>query len=424
MLHVQCFSGNGAYATALSIVGRIPLVVTLQGETLMDDHDIYDHSVTLRAALRLGLRRAAAVTACSESVLEDAQSRFNLDRAKADVIFNGVDVDHLDPLPVGLRFPRYVLGVGRIVRKKGFDLLLDAFARVATAYPDVGLVIAGGGPAASELSQRSTDLGLDGKVQQVGPLGRAEILHVMQNAELLVVPSRFEPFGIVVLEGWAGGIPVVVTSRGGPSEFVRHGESGLVADPFDTDALASAIGSLLASPGFRQRLAEEGRTRPARLPLGTHHRTLRVRVPEGMRRLSGRLPMRAELKALVDWPLSLRPPVPRRTPPFRAYCVERRANADVVNALAAQARDLHRWSLDVGAGMKFDLLARLVAQHPPRSSEEWLVFLDDDVTIVRGTLATFIGIAAALAFDVAQPGHDRRGYVNYGLTVSGSLGRG
>ena len=128
--------------------------------------------------------------------------------------------------------------------------------------------------------------------------------------------------------------------------------------------------------------------------------------------------MRAELKALVDWPLSLRPPVPRRTPPFRAYCVERRANADVVNALAAQARDLHRWSLDVGAGMKFDLLARLVAQHPPRSSEEWLVFLDDDVTIVRGTLATFIGIAAALAFDVAQPGHDRRGYVNYGLTVS------
>ena len=65
VLHVQCFGPNGAYATALSRLCHVPLVVTLQGETLMDDSDIFETSQSLRAALRAGLRTAAAVTGCS-----------------------------------------------------------------------------------------------------------------------------------------------------------------------------------------------------------------------------------------------------------------------------------------------------------------------------------------------------------------------
>ena len=72
VLHVQCFGPNGAYATALSRLCRVPLVVTLQGETLMDDADIFDVSQVLRSALRAGLRTASAVTACSAFTLDDA----------------------------------------------------------------------------------------------------------------------------------------------------------------------------------------------------------------------------------------------------------------------------------------------------------------------------------------------------------------
>ena len=67
VLHVQCFSVNGVYAAALARIFRTPLVVSLQGETVMDDHDIYERSASLRLGLRIGLRTASAVTGCSES---------------------------------------------------------------------------------------------------------------------------------------------------------------------------------------------------------------------------------------------------------------------------------------------------------------------------------------------------------------------
>ena len=93
VLHVQCFGPNGTYATALSRVTGIPLVVTLQGETVMDDADIFEESRSLRTSLRLALRRAAAVTACSAFTLADAEHRFGLEEGRGQVIFNGVSVE-------------------------------------------------------------------------------------------------------------------------------------------------------------------------------------------------------------------------------------------------------------------------------------------------------------------------------------------
>src|SRR5947209_10106983 len=130
VIHVQCFSAHGAYATVLSVITRTPLVITLQGETFMDAHDAYGRSWQLRVALRLGLRRASLITACSQYTLDDSIRRFGADPTKSTVIFNGVDVDeHAGPAERG----KYVLAVGRAVREKGFDLLLDAFAAVADA---------------------------------------------------------------------------------------------------------------------------------------------------------------------------------------------------------------------------------------------------------------------------------------------------
>ena len=92
LLHVQCFGPNGAYAHALSRVSGLPLVVTLQGETLMDDTDIFDVSRVLRSSLRSSLRSAAAVTGCSAFTLADAEDRFGLAPGRGQVIPNGVDL--------------------------------------------------------------------------------------------------------------------------------------------------------------------------------------------------------------------------------------------------------------------------------------------------------------------------------------------
>jgi glycogen(starch) synthase len=261
VLHVQCFSGNGAYATALSHLTRVPLAITLQGETVMDDHDIYDRSATLRTALRLGLRRAAAVTGCSAFTLHDARDRFGLDMNKARVVFNGVDLDEPSETRVRPPFPRYVLGVGRVVPKKGFDLLVDAFSRLQHLDPAVGLVVGGAGPELERLRRDVVARGLEERVFLPGRLTRGEVVALMQHATVFAMPSRVEPFGIVALEAWRAGVPVVVTSHGGTPEFVEDGVSGLVADPRDPERLATALQSLLVSPELRERVVEGARQR-------------------------------------------------------------------------------------------------------------------------------------------------------------------
>jgi glycogen synthase len=261
LLHVQCFSANGVYAAALSRLLGIPLVVTLQGETVMDNQDIYDHSVSLRAGLRAGLRQAHAVTACSSFVLQDAVKRFGLPPATGLVIPNGVEISPDSPaIALDLPFERFVLGLGRVVEKKGFDLLIEAFARL-DGHQNLGLVIGGDGPAMEQLRDRVSTLGLAERVVFPGTLSRGHVVWAMRNASVFVMPSRVEPFGIVALEGLAAGCPVIVSSHGGASEVVRDGLDGLVVDPFDSEALTRAIDRILGDAELSHRLIASGEAR-------------------------------------------------------------------------------------------------------------------------------------------------------------------
>jgi glycosyltransferase involved in cell wall biosynthesis len=270
ILHVQCFSANGVYAAAISKLTRIPLIVTLQGETVMDSDDIYEHSASLRLGLRIGLRQATAVSGCSAFVLEDAVRRFGLAAGRGVVVPNGVDVRGDEAAGAGLDLPfeRFVLGLGRVEHKKGFDLLLDAFADVSGSHPGLGLVIGGRGAVLGDLRLRAERLGLSNRVVFPGPLDRGQVAWAMRSAEIFVMPSRVEPFGIVTLEALDSGCPVVVSSRGGAAEIVRNGVEGLVVDPFDRSALAASMNTLLNDPKLRERLAEAGHQRAERYAWG------------------------------------------------------------------------------------------------------------------------------------------------------------
>lgn len=267
ILHVQCFGPNGAYATALSRICRVPLVVTLQGETLMDDADIFDVSQVLRASLRAGLRRASAVTACSAFTLDDAVARFGLASGRGSVIFNGVslvppgeDAPAVE-LPAPMGAAPYVLTLGRVVEKKGFDLLLAGYSAMDPGLRAADLVIAGTGAALEGLEARAEESGIGDRVHFVGRLTREQVAAAMAGARAFVMPSRLEPFGIVVLEGWRAGTAVVATVHGGPPEFVRDGEDGLLVDPFDTAAVADVLGRVLTDDVLRDRVAAGGLAR-------------------------------------------------------------------------------------------------------------------------------------------------------------------
>ncbi len=266
VLHVQCFGPNGAYATALSRLSGLPLVITLHGETLMDDADIFETSRVLRTALRFGMRGASVVTACSTFTLADAEQRFGLAPGRGTVIPNGVALDDewglgAGTAPAGLPVRPYILALGRVVEKKGFDLLLEAFAAMDPGRRSADLVIAGAGPALESLRERAAALGVAGQVHFPGRLSRDEVTGAMAGATLFVMPSRLEPFGIVVLEAWKAGTAVVATVRGGPPEFVHGGRDGVLVDPFDTAAFAAALELLLDDPARRRAIALAGHQR-------------------------------------------------------------------------------------------------------------------------------------------------------------------
>lgn len=278
VLHVQCFGPNGLYALALHHRTGTPLIVSSHGETFADDHAVFDESRQLSLGLARALHDAHAVTGCSQYVLDDL-ARFG--SVRGVVVPNGVDPDEEErvgradlPYPSS-PFPT-VLSVGRIETVKGFDLLVRAFAQ--SDMPEgTRLVIGGDGGELANVRRLAAELVVDGSVLFPGRLSRAQVIRAMASATVVVVPSRIEAFGIVVLEAWRSGRPLVATTAGGPAGLVTDGVDGILVDPMDTAALASSLSRVLGDPGLRDRLAARGRETVTKYTWGaTAERYLRL----------------------------------------------------------------------------------------------------------------------------------------------------
>jgi glycosyltransferase involved in cell wall biosynthesis len=254
LVHVQCVSSNGYYALRAARRTGLPLVVSLQGELSMDAGQAFQRSAVLRREWRALLHRADVVTGCSQYVVDEAIAEYGSElAAKSRVVRNGVDIDAVRAASPEQRDRRYIFAIGRLVPQKGFDVLLDAFARIGGEFPDVDLVLAGDGPERDALQHRAQRE----RVEFLGgvPIERAFSLY--RGAAGFVLPSRHEPQGIVVAEAMAAGAPVVATAVGGVPETVRDGSNGLLVPGGDADALAGALRRLLADPGAAAARAEQ-----------------------------------------------------------------------------------------------------------------------------------------------------------------------
>lgn len=259
VINVQCFGPNGVYGLILAQLTGAPLVVSSHGETVMDEHSVYDNSALLRAALRRATHASRAVTACSQFIADDLRARFGAPAVLT--IPNGVrreTVPNGSPasLPRSQRGRYVLIGVGRLVPQKGFDVLLRAAAQ-SHHQPEVWIV--GEGAERERLEALAASLSISGWVTFVGRRTPEQIQGLMAQADVVVVPSRVEPFGIVVLEAWASGTPVLATGHGGPSSFVTDGYDGLLVDPADLPSMASTIDRVLSDAELAERLAGAGR---------------------------------------------------------------------------------------------------------------------------------------------------------------------
>ena len=147
-----------------------------------------------------------------------------------------------------------LIGMGRLVPEKGFDLLLQAFSLIAGKHPGWRLTILGGGPLLGELQEQALSLSLAQRVNFAGPV--ADPFPRLHAADLFVFSSRFEGFGMALAEAMACGLPVVTFDcPEGPAHIVRDGIDGLLVPPEDVPALAAALDRLMGDSAERRRLA-------------------------------------------------------------------------------------------------------------------------------------------------------------------------
>lgn len=157
--------------------------------------------------------------------------------------------------PIGRRGGKLLVAVGRLVPQKGFDLLIEAFARIAADAPEWRLQIWGDGPDRAALEDQRDRLGLSDRIDLPG-VSRSHGSWV-EGADAFVLSSRYEGWGIVLLEAMAAGLPVVsFDCQWGPREMINDGVDGLIVPREDVAGLGEALARLMGDPGLRQRLGD------------------------------------------------------------------------------------------------------------------------------------------------------------------------
>lgn len=257
LLHVQCVSSNAYYALQAKKKLNLPLVISLQGELTMDAGQVYQRSEFARSLMRRALTEADAITGCSAQTVKDAEEFYGKpfgDRAR--VIMNGVTLADFTQ-GTTYRHPRpYILGIGRLVPQKGFDVLIRAFAKSGITSHD--LLLVGEGEEEEKLKGLVAELGLTGRVIMPGRADRAGAVAYFNGCSFFVLPSRMEPMGIVLFEAMAAGKAIIASNVGGVPENVRHEQTGLLVPGDDAEALSLALSRLEANPTLREQLATAG----------------------------------------------------------------------------------------------------------------------------------------------------------------------
>jgi glycogen(starch) synthase len=211
--------------------------------------------------------RSQRVIACSAYMKEQVADVFGVAPGMITVIPNGIDPDDL-PRPGTAELTRLraefaapeerlVLLIGRLVYEKGFQLALEAMPRVIKAVPGTRFLVAGSGTHEEELKKQAAELGLMEHGTFLGWIGDDVLRSLYGIADLTVVPSIYEPFGLVALEAMASGCPCIVADTGGLREVVPHELAGLRFRARDPRALARMAIRVLSDPDLEARLIAE-----------------------------------------------------------------------------------------------------------------------------------------------------------------------
>ena len=211
---------------------------------------------------------ADRVIVCSQSMKNEICGHFNLPLDKVDVIPNAIDTTKyqtsVDRGSVRQRYgvgygEKLILCVGRLVPQKGIEYFIRAIPIIAKRYPEAKFIIVGEGWSRDILEAEARSSGQGRKIQFTGFASDQEVINLMTSADALVVPSVYEPFGIVALEGMATGVPVVASKVDGLAEVIEHDRTGVFVYPRSPESIAWGVDQVLSDPGHAKWLTENAK---------------------------------------------------------------------------------------------------------------------------------------------------------------------
>lgn len=242
-LHAHFLTVAAHTAHMVHLLTGIPYTVTAHAK------DIYRRGVNWDIAGRVGAAAHAVVTVCDAN-LAFLEARLDGSGTNIVRVYNGLG-EQDSPASFDERTPGLVLGVGRMVEKKGFDVLLDAFAALAPHRPDARCVLVGDGDCRAALEEQAEALGISDRVSFTGAQTQQVVAQWLRRAHVMVAPCRVGADGnqdalpTVLIEALGAGLPAISTPVAGITEIIDDGIEGLIVPSDDVAATARAIVSLL-----------------------------------------------------------------------------------------------------------------------------------------------------------------------------------
>jgi glycosyltransferase involved in cell wall biosynthesis len=210
---------------------------------------------------------ANQVICVSKALALETRTCYGVPAGKIHVVYNGVDVSkYRAPVDARKVRRRYALGAddpfvlfaGRLAWQKGPDILLEATPGLLVEFPQMKVVFAGDGDMREGLEKRAAEFGDPQATRFLGHQSGQPLVDLFKSADVVCVPSRNEPFGIVILEAWSAGKPVVATRTGGPAEFVEDLKTGVTVEP-DVLNVQRGVRNMLDDPSGAKRMGQNGR---------------------------------------------------------------------------------------------------------------------------------------------------------------------
>ena len=248
---------TGYFAAAHKEALGVPLVIGVVGIDILKQPELGRGfrliSPKVEGQIRYALGRADAVLAYTPS-LRAAAIEAGASPERTEVMPNGVDTTAYREAPTNKSASPYILSIGRFVSVKGHNVLLWAFRAVADKFPDIQLVLVGGGPIPQEYLSLVQELGLGERVKFIEFVAGKEKVALLKGCTVFAQPSRSEAVPLAVLEAMAAGRPIVASKVGGIPEILEEGGNGLLVEPGDVDSLATALESVLHNSVLREQM--------------------------------------------------------------------------------------------------------------------------------------------------------------------------